>query len=64
MIYATDTDFLVAVEIRDHEFHKVADALLAASCATRGISVIRTNSDKDSGIFGRFEILGYKSDPK
>lgn len=28
MIHAIDTDFLVAVEIRDHIFHKSADALL------------------------------------
>lgn len=28
MIIAIDTDFLVAVEIRDHLFHKPADALL------------------------------------
>ena len=29
MIIAIDTDFLVAVEIRDHLFHKPADALLS-----------------------------------
>ena len=28
MIIAIDTDFLVAVEIRDHLFHKPADTLL------------------------------------
>jgi predicted nucleic acid-binding protein len=28
MTVAIDTDFLVAVEIRDHLFHKPADALL------------------------------------
>jgi len=28
MIVAIDTDFLVAVEIRDHIFHRPADALL------------------------------------
>lgn len=148
MIHATDTDFLVAVEVRDHVFHKAADALLdrlldeghevavapqtlaefvhvvtdprrlrnplkmedalaraenwwcsrevtriypdgesvatwfewlrdhrlgrkrlldallAASCAAHGISVIITNNDKDYGICGRFEILGYQSDPR
>lgn len=29
MTYAVDTDFLVAVEIRDHVFHGSADALLS-----------------------------------
>lgn len=29
MIHGIDTDFLVAVEIRDHPFHRDADALLA-----------------------------------
>lgn len=29
MIHGIDTDFLVAVEIRDHVFHGAADALLA-----------------------------------
>ncbi len=28
MIHGIDTDFLVALEIRDHEFHGAADALL------------------------------------
>ena len=28
MLHAIDTDFLVAIEIRDHVFHKNADALL------------------------------------
>lgn len=28
MTYGIDTDFLVAVEIRDHPFHREADALL------------------------------------
>ena len=28
MTYGIDTDFLVAVEIRDHPFHKPADALM------------------------------------
>jgi predicted nucleic acid-binding protein len=28
MLHAIDTDFLVALEIRDHVFHKTADALL------------------------------------
>lgn len=30
MIHGIDTDFLVAVEIRDHPFHREADALLAS----------------------------------
>ena len=30
MIHGIDTDFLVAVEVKEHPFHPQADALLAA----------------------------------
>jgi len=30
MIHGIDTDFLVAVEVREHPFHQQADALLTA----------------------------------
>lgn len=33
MIHGIDTDFLVAVEIREHPFHRPADALLQARLA-------------------------------
>jgi predicted nucleic acid-binding protein len=33
MIHGVDTDFLVAVEIRDHPFHRQADDLLASLLA-------------------------------
>ena len=35
MTHGIDTDFLVAVEIRDHVFHREADALLSALIAER-----------------------------
>jgi predicted nucleic acid-binding protein len=48
MIHAIDTDFLVAVEIRDHIFHKSADALARAEHWWLAREVVRIYPDGES----------------
>ncbi|MCX6970140.1 MAG: PIN domain-containing protein [Verrucomicrobia bacterium] len=49
--------------LRDHRLgrKRLLDTLLAASCASHGISTIISNNGADFQVFGKFSILSYHS---
>lgn len=64
MTHGIDTDFLVAGEIRDHPFHRQADALvrslLAATYRRAGIRRLLSNNEAGFRIFGCFELVTFR----
>lgn len=49
----------MAAEIRDHPFHHEADALLQSL-----LKRILTNNERDSRVFGVFEIVNFRPNPR
>ena len=49
MTHGIDTDFLVAVEVREHPFHPQA-----------GVRRLLSNNDRDYQVFGCFEVVAFR----